>query len=340
VASPADHRDENDIGVVVIGRNEGERLIACLKSVIGDGRRAIYVDSGSTDASMERAKTLGADVVALGMATPFTAARARNAGYARLKNDGAPEFVQFVDGDCELAPGWLEEAAQFLRDNPTVAIASGAVREKFPERSIFNRLCDREWAAPAGDAHYCGGNALVRAHALESAGGFRDALIAGEEPELCVRLRAKGWTIRRLAADMARHDAAITSLGQWLKRARRAGHAFAEVSSIHRGKPEQIWVFETRRALALTGLAALGLFGGLIAHASLFLILAAFPAQIARIALRDKPTTAESWAYGALLTLQKPWEAAGVLQYWLARLGNRASMIIEYKKTSSEENSS
>lgn len=325
------------VGVVVIGRNEGARLVACLKSVCAARRRVVYVDSGSTDGSMKAARDVGADVVALDMGKPFTAARARNAGYARLKDQAAPEFVQFVDGDCEIAEGWIERAASFLEARAGVAVVCGRRREKFPERTIYNRLVDREWETPVGEAFSCGGDAMMRAEAFESVGGFRTGLIAGEEPELCVRLRAAGWSVHRLDAEMTRHDVAMTSLGQWLKRARRAGHAFAEVSSLHRGAPERIWAAESRRALLWTGLSAASLAGGALIHPFVFFLLLAWPAQIVRIALRDDPPTAESWIYAALLMLQKPWEAAGVLQCRLRR-GQGASRPIDYKSAAPRKN--
>ncbi|NOX83114.1 MAG: glycosyltransferase family 2 protein [Alphaproteobacteria bacterium] len=321
-----------NIGIVIIGRNEGARLIACLKSAAGDGRRIVYVDSGSTDGSVDAAGALGADVVALDMGRPFTAARARNAGAQRLGAQGAPELIQFVDGDCEIAPGWIETAAAFLSANLEVAIVCGQGREKFPERTIYNRIANREWAAPAGETLFCGGIAMARAQALNIVGGYRDSLIAGEEPELCVRLRVAGWKIHRLDAEMYAHDIAMTALGQWLKRARRAGHAFAEVSHLHRGKPEQIWARETLRAFFWTGLGVAGLLGGAILHPALFFILLAYPLQITRMALRDKPVTADSWAHASLIMMQKPWEAAGALQYWIGRARNRSATLIEHRQ--------
>src|SRR3990170_3982962 len=91
------------LGIVAIGRNEGERLRACLRSVVGDNRVVVYVDSGSTDGSVEMARSMGAEVVELDLATPFTAARARNEGFHRLEQlNPNVAFVQFVDGDCEV----------------------------------------------------------------------------------------------------------------------------------------------------------------------------------------------------------------------------------------------
>ncbi len=328
----SDNARKDPIGIVIIGRNEGARLIACLKSAAGEGRVLVYVDSGSTDGSAEAARALGADVVALDMDKPFTAARARNVGAQRFETQGAPALIQFVDGDCEIAPGWIETAAAFLRANPKLAAVCGRRREKFPERTIYNRLVDREWATPIGETQACGGDVLMRSSALADAGGYRDGLIAGEEPELCVRLREAGWRIHRLDAEMTAHDIAMTTLGQWLKRARRAGHAFAEVSYLHRGKPQQIWARETLRAFFWTGIGVAGLLGGAGIHPALFFMLLAYPLQIARMALRDRPVTTDSWAHAALIMAQKPWEAAGAVQYWLAHIRGKDRRIIEYKK--------
>ena len=89
-------QDGVPIDAVVIGRNEGARLLACLQSLAGQVRRLVYVDSGSTDGSVKAAQAAGAEVVVLDMEQPFTAARARNAGLAVLA-DNPPEFVQLVD---------------------------------------------------------------------------------------------------------------------------------------------------------------------------------------------------------------------------------------------------
>lgn len=317
------------IGIVIIGRNEGRRLLACLASA-GDGHVMVYVDSGSTDGSVAAASGLGADVIALDMSLPFTAARARNAGFERLTQIASPEYVQFVDGDCELAPGWIDSAAAFLEANPDYAVACGRRREKFPDASLFNRQCDREWATPVGETQACGGDALMRVSAFESVRGFDGALIAGEEPELCLRLREQGWRIMRLDAEMTRHDAAITRLSQWWKRARRAGHAYAEVSEMHKKSPKRIWAGEPRRALLWAALAPLALFAALALHPGALLLLLLYPLQIMRLALRDGGS-AFAWGDAALMTLGKFPEALGVLTYHMNRMTGAEARLIEYK---------
>src|SRR5512139_2136631 len=187
------------VGVVIIGRNEGERLVRCLRSLASEQNQLVYVDSGSTDDSVNTARSRGADVVALDMTVPFTAARARNEGFKRMRKlYPQAEYVQFLDGDCELSPAWLEKAASFLDLNLSVAAVCGRRRERWPERTVYNMLCDIEWDTPIGEAKACGGDVLMRVDAFEEVHGFRPDLIAGEEPELCVRLRASGWKIWRL----------------------------------------------------------------------------------------------------------------------------------------------
>lgn len=293
----------------------------------------VYVDSGSSDDSARWAKSQGVDVVELDMSRPFTAARARNEGFRRLLMLWPRvDFVQFVDGDCEVVAGWLDAASDYLARNPRVAVVCGRRRERYPEASIFNAQCDREWDTPLGEALACGGDAMFRRVAMEQADGYRDSLIAGEEPELCLRLRASGWLVWRLDHDMTLHDAAILRWSQWCRRTMRAGHAFAEVAWLHGAPPERYWVRETRRAVlwgvalpAITA-AAVMTFGA----AGLGLLLA-YPLQMLRLTLKAKPGERGRFSRSMLLVLGRFPEAAGVLQYHYGRLSGRQRGLIEYK---------
>lgn len=312
------------VAAIVIGRNEGDRLIACLESLAGQVATLVYVDSGSTDGSVAAARAHGATVVLLDQSTPFTAARARNAG---AEAAGPAELIQFVDGDCEVDAGWLAAGCAALDADVGLAVVCGRRRERAPEASVWNRLIDREWDTPIGEAKACGGDALLRRAAFDAVGGFNAAVIAGEEPELCVRLRAAGWRIARLDAEMTRHDAALTRWSQWATRARRAGYAYAQGAALHGAPPERHNVSELRRAL---------LWGGALPVAALALALAgspwallpatAYPAQILRLWRRERDA-----AYAAALVLSKPAEALGALSFARDRLLGRTARIIEYK---------
>ena len=312
------------VAAVVIGRNEGARLMTALDSLAGRAGRVIYVDSGSTDDSVAAARARGAEVVALDMTRPFTAARARNAGLAALSPE-PPDFVQFMDGDCELRPGWLAAAVAVLDDDPGLGAVGGRRRERAPSASVYNRLCDAEWDTPIGPALALGGDMLVRHAAIAGIGGFRDDLIAGEEPEMCVRLRKAGWRIRRLDAEMTLHDAAMTRLTQWWRRNRRAGHAFAEGAALHGLPPERHWVAETRRAVVWGALLPVAAVAGAALTPAALVLLAAYPAQLVRLARRMGTERA------AFILLGRFPEAQGVLEYWLGRWRGRRRGLIEYK---------
>jgi GT2 family glycosyltransferase len=321
---------ENKVGAVIIGRNEGARLVAGFASLKGVVGRMVYVDSGSTDDSTTVAAAAGAIVVPLDMSKPFTAARARNAGMRALCDPEPPPYVQFLDGDCALREGWITTGREFLDANPQAAVACGRRRERFPEASVYNRLCDLEWDTPLGPARACGGDALMRARAFEAVGGYREDLIAGEEPELCVRLRQAGWEIWRLDAEMTWHDAEITRFGQWWRRSRRAGHAFAEGAALHGAPPERHWTRETRRAVIWgLGIPLAAVVAGGFAPAG-FLLLLAYPAQVARLALGGGGDR-QSLEAALFTVLGKAPEMLGVLNFYVRRRFKRRIGLIEYK---------
>ena len=329
------------IGVVVIGRNEGERLGNCLRSVMGSGRTVVYVDSGSTDGSLALAESMGAVVVQLDLNIPFTAARARNEGFSQLRSTcpGAG-YVQFIDGDCEIVAGWLDRAAAELDAHPDYAVVCGRRRERFLDRSVYNRLCDMEWNTKVGGAKACGGDALMRVMAFEAAGGYNVDMAAGEEPELCVRLRSAGWKIRRIDAEMTIHDAAMTRFGQWWKRSARAGHAYAEGAWLHRRSAERYNIREVRSILAWGLILPLAVFAAAWSTRGFSLLLLSAYALLwlrvrkHRLDRADPPRLAS--LYATFCVIAKFAQALGVTQYaWRRLLLRRPAKLIEYKDAGS-----
>jgi GT2 family glycosyltransferase len=322
----------DNIGVVAIGRNEGERLINCLASVKIETSYIVYVDSGSTDDSVAKAKQIGAFVVTLDLTEPFTAARARNEGFAALKVLKPDiRFVQFIDGDCILVHGWLDKALAFIEQQKDAAIVCGRRRERHPTASVYNQLCDFEWNTPIGEASACGGDALVRVEAFEAVGGFRSQLMAGEEPELCVRLREIGWRVWRLDAEMTRHDAAMKRFGQWWLRAVRCGYGYAEVSRLHRTSPLRFGRRELARAVCWGGLVPVTIGFGALIHPAVLGGALAYVLQICRIAFALGPASSQSWTHALLAMLAKFAEFQGVINYYWRRWRGQAATLIEYK---------
>jgi GT2 family glycosyltransferase len=327
------HVAPHEIGVVAIGRNEGKRLIDCLTSVRTATATIVYVDSGSTDGSVAAAEKIGAYVVTLDLTQPFTAARARNEGFAAL-NVLRPDvrYVQFIDGDCSLDRLWLDKALAFMEQRADVAIVCGRRRERHPSASIYNRLLDDEWNTPVGKAAACGGDALVRVTAFAKVGGFRPWLLAGEEPELCLRLREDGWQIWRLNEEMTRHDAAMHRFTQWWIRSVRSGYGFAEVSRLHRASPHVTWGREIARAAFWAGALPLVIIAAAFIHPFALWLTLAYPLHVARLGIRRGATSSENWWYAILSVPAKFAQLHGILKFYWRNWRQQTTRLIDYKK--------
>jgi glycosyltransferase involved in cell wall biosynthesis len=241
---------KDDVALIAIGRNEGERLKSCLRSVMPAAKTVVYVDSGSTDGTPQFAAAAGCRVVELDPAKPFSAARARNEGFACVQAvDPDVPFIQFLDGDCDLMDGWLDAGVAALRARPDVAIVCGHVRELFPEATIYNKLADLQWQMTPGEILSSGGRFLIRTEVFAAVDGFRADVIAAEDDEFCIRVRAQGWKILQLDAEMARHDMAMTRFSEFWRRSKRTGHAYAHVAALHAGNGEAYFVRDIRRIL-------------------------------------------------------------------------------------------
>lgn len=322
----------SSVGAVVIGRNEGARLQRCLTSLVGQCDRIIYVDSGSTDGSVAFARGIGAIVVDLDRSVPFTAARARNEGFAALQAGGLTDYVQFVDGDCRVEPGWIAAARTTLDAQRTLGIVTGWRTETEPHRNVYHEMCEVEWHRPPGDIRSCGGDMLVRCSAFLQSGGFNPRIIASEDEEFCLRILALGLRVHRLPRIMTLHDADMTRFGQWWRRTVRSGHGFAEVGGMH---PEH-FLAERRRVWLYGGVAPVQLLVGLIFWLWPLVLAVGmlygfnWLRTLRGLQRAGQPRT-QAIHHAAYLTLSKIANMQGMLTYYLRRLRGADMQIIEYK---------
>ncbi|MEM7229763.1 MAG: glycosyltransferase [Planctomycetota bacterium] len=326
------------IGVVAIARNEGDRLKQCLSSIPDSVARIVYVDSGSDDGSVAWAREQGIDVVELDTSQGFTAARARNAGIRRLLAC-VPEVecVQVVDGDCEIDATWLSTALEALDADERRAVVCGRRRERFPEATIFNRLCDMEWNTPIGEARACGGDALIRIDAWRDVGGLDETLIAGEEPEFCLRLRRAGWSIQRVDAEMTLHDADMHRLTQWWRRNKRSGHAYAEWNHRYGADAERFGTRDVRSIIEWTiVLPALAIGLAWLTWGVSLLLLGGYIMLYRRIRahrINHGDEASHASLYARYCVLGKFPQCLGILTYWFNQAWGRRSTLIEYKSS-------
>ena len=324
------------ISVVVIGRNEGERLRRCLASVHaadwhGLPYELVYVDSASSDGSAGLARRMDARVLHAGQ--PPTAAAGRNIGWHAASAD----TVLFLDGDTVLAPGFPALAYAALYEGRYAAVW-GHRRELAPCQSVYTAVLDLDWVYPPGESAYCGGDALFRRSALLEAGGFDGSLAAGEEPELCRRLRAKGWHILHVDAPMTGHDLAITRFSQYWRRAVRSGQAYAQVAARYGASDDPLWRRECRRNL-LHGTAVVLAPAALAATTALLpqvagALLASGALLMLRSAARAR-AKAGSWRLALLYALHSHAQKVPILYgqlhcAWQRRQG-REPGLLEYK---------
>jgi GT2 family glycosyltransferase len=326
------------MAAVVIGRNEGERLEPSLRSVQNAGLPLIYSDSGSTDGSPTVARQLGIPVVELDPGRPFSAARGRNEGLDEaLQRWPDLGYVLFLDGDCVLDPLFPAAAAATFEKHPDCAIVTGHLSERHPEASIYNRLCAIEWRSPAGrieNMNALGGIMVARVSAFREMGGFNEQAIAGEEPDLGVRLGLAGYSIIKIDQAMATHDAQMLRFGQWWRRAVRSGHALAHRYARHGrtgfkdGGRELRSVLFWGFALPLAVLLLLWPTRGF----SLLLLggYALLGWRVYRHYLRIGLPSADAQLATRFILYSKFAELIGVLRYCLNRLRGRFH-IIEYK---------
>jgi len=327
-----------NIAIVVIGRNEGERLYRCFESLSSEADVIVYVDSGSTDESVMLAKEMNIEVIELDTASPFSAARARNEGFAYLlKKYPGIQYVQFIDGDCTIATGWLHQAGIFLSENNNYAAVLGHLYERYPEASVYNQLCAMEWKSPDGDLTNfgaLGGISMIRANVFQKLRGFNTKVIAGEDSELGVRMALNGYKVTKLDYPMAEHDANMHRFSQWWKRSVRSGHATGQRAFLN-GKSVVRDCVKERKSILFWGI-------GLPAFILLMLIptnglsllltggYGVLGMRVYRFRRKQGDSRSDTLLYSFSIVLSKFAEGIGLLKF-LFNQSREHYEIIEYK---------
>ncbi|MHB1557588.1 MAG: glycosyltransferase family 2 protein [Isosphaeraceae bacterium] len=328
----------SQLGIVAIGRNEGDRLRRCLSSVCGRGFPVVYVDGNSTDGSVELARSLGAEVFVEDPSQRNCAAKARNSGFERVcQLDPEIRFVQIIDGDCEVVDGWLDRALEVFAARPDVGLVTGRRRERHPDRSPYNRLADIDWDAPLGEIDGSHGDVMVRVEAYRQIGGCNESMTVSEDIDLCVRMRQAGWVLLRIPDEMTLHDMDMTTFRQWWRRSIRNGYGYAQGALMHGRTPRRLFVRDVFSILFWGLVLPVAIVALALATRGLGLIVAlVYPIQMLRIAARhyrSGMTARVAWLYGWSCVVGKFANAIGLVRFWIERLRgqNRIERVITYK---------
>ncbi len=329
---------EDSVGIVVIGRNEGDRLRTSLASVNQFGYPVAYVDSGSTDDSVNVAKNYATLVHELDRSSPFSAARARNEGFDVITSTyPGLKYVQFVDGDCVVAPGWFEAGVNALSVDGGPSLVLGHRKELKPDFTIYNRLAAIEWNSPVGELTNFGcliGSFLVKVPVFKAMNGFKTNVIAGEDSELGVRMCLAGHKMHKIDYHMETHDANILKFSQWWNRAVRAGHAVGQRAHINGDTAVQDCVKERKSTIVwgivmpivaiimlfifpLVSLAILGLYGVMFV-------------KVYRYAKQQGMTHDDALIYTSSIVVGKVANGIGFLKFQMNAM-KKQYVLIEYK---------
>ncbi|MEO8391390.1 MAG: glycosyltransferase [Chloroflexota bacterium] len=215
-----------EVSVVVITRNQEWNVPRLIESVLSKASPflsidVILVDSASTDKTVGMACAYPINIISLAPDQRLTAAAGRYVGY----NHTSGQFVLFLDGDMELSEGWLEQALEILLQDPRIAVVTGELidRPKLTPYDIYISSRAPRETAPVVDVPHGGGAALYRRSVLKEVGTFNPYLYSDEEPDLCVRIRHKGYRVVKLTSSIALHytdpDNQISTLfARWKRR--------------------------------------------------------------------------------------------------------------------------
>ncbi|WP_288356586.1 glycosyltransferase family A protein [uncultured Cycloclasticus sp.] len=319
-----------EVGVVIIGRNEGERLILCLESVLNAGVPCVYVDSQSKDNSVAEAESRKVTTVVLDDSSPINASRARNTGFDLLvANNSDLEFVHFIDADCELDENWLGHAVSKLKSSKEVAIICGRLHEKYKFKNIYTRLCDIDWYIRPGNIRACGGIFTVKRTVFSKMNGFDETLIAGADPELCYRVCGANYKIFCLPFDMGTHDCNMENFSEYWKRSVKTGYAYISRMSLGESyKP-------VLSACIWGAIIPLVVFFLSLFNVQFLWLLLIYLVQCVRVFLKFKNQPFPVYSkcvYSVFCMIGKFSETIGVLRFKYNSIMSVDQGIIEYKK--------
>ena len=195
-----------DWSVVVIARNEEAVIGACLESVVqafvGRSYELIFVDSASTDRTIQIAQRYPARIVRLKETDPLRPSVGRHVGLHLAR----AEWVLFLDGDSILNATWIDPAAEALESDPLLAAVAGDMEHTLEAGQDQTSVQQHRYPdSDYNEARHLTGSALYRREALLRVGGYNPFLYAYEEAELGARLRKGGYRLRRLRLPMTRH---------------------------------------------------------------------------------------------------------------------------------------
>ena len=215
-----------DLSFVIIGKNAAwsiDRLLASITTLRPSQLLTdlVYVDSASTDNTIDIVERYDATILRLEAGQPLCASAGRWVGCRHSTG----KYVLFVDSDMELQLGFIDKALIALENDATIAAVTGSLIDINVNAKPHEVPPTTDYPAADGsrltDVKYAGNAAIFRRSVLEQVGSWNPYIISDEEPELCLRIRHAGYRVVRLNTCACRHYTIPKGTMTWLVRRRR-----------------------------------------------------------------------------------------------------------------------
>jgi N-acetylglucosaminyl-diphospho-decaprenol L-rhamnosyltransferase len=220
-----------EASIIIVTYRSADVIGSCLDSIESAGsvsREVFVVDNASTDGTAERVRTRYPSVQLI--------ANSDNRGFSAANNQAIPlcrgRYLYFLNPDAELAGGCLETAVRHMDENPAVGLAGtkvvypdGSMQETISLRYPGQKHAAEELKGlPGAIACVLGASMIVRADLIRAIGGFdEDYFLYGEDQELCLRIRQRGYEIGYIGEAVVRHigghsERASASADRWRRK--------------------------------------------------------------------------------------------------------------------------
>jgi glycosyltransferase involved in cell wall biosynthesis len=184
------------VSFIVPAYNAANSIQRCIQHIVTQdvAKEIIAVDNNSSDDTLQLLQSLGSGYkeVSVRQEESRGPAAARNNGL----NVARGRYIAFIDSDAYIPPHWATEGIKILASDPSIAAVGGLVRSV--STNTISKLFDPLFLHRNGDdtereiGSLATLNALFEREALEGE-RFDEGLITNEDPELCFRIRKRGY---------------------------------------------------------------------------------------------------------------------------------------------------